>query len=215
MLKPVPDIFLHPRQVRNLIKQAELEGEVVVIRCVRKTDASKDGGPNKGELYDLHCGTKPEGYKPSKNRIRDRDKEDQNSGTLTVFVTNRKDPDTDTWGAWRRVNLNQVQKVIYRTKEIEVKITDNMTESIPKVPAMSSVQINRIKQYNRLLKVKGSKRVYARKGNNFGFMVGGAAPYTGDAGYSERVKVLWNDGKITTCTLKGMKPYRGIHEKII
>jgi hypothetical protein len=52
--------------------------------------------------------------------MRSRQKEDKKNEVLTVFVTNRKDPDTGRWGAWRRVNLAQVQKVIYKTLEYEV-----------------------------------------------------------------------------------------------
>ena len=49
------ELYLNPTQVKRLIKKAEREEEVIVIRCVRKTPASKPGGPDKDELYDLHC----------------------------------------------------------------------------------------------------------------------------------------------------------------
>ena len=58
------DIFLNPENVKQLIKTAEREDEVVVVRCVRKTKASKPGGPDVGDLYDLHCTRKPADYVP-------------------------------------------------------------------------------------------------------------------------------------------------------
>jgi hypothetical protein len=112
------ELFLNPRQVKEMIKQAELEGEVIVVRCKRKTSASKPGGPDVGQLYDLHCGTKPAKYKAT--QLSNREEEDNKNCVLTVFATNRKDPVKKTWGAWRRVNLDEVQKIIYRTHEIEV-----------------------------------------------------------------------------------------------
>jgi len=114
-------LYLNPDQVKKLIKKAEKEMEVIVIRCVRKTPASKPGGPDKDFLYDLHCATKPPSYKSAKSAgFNKRAAEDKKHNLLTVFVTNRQDPITKTWGAWRRINLDQVQKVIYRTKEYEV-----------------------------------------------------------------------------------------------
>ena len=53
------ELYLNPTQVKRLIKKAEREEEVIVIRCVRKTPASNPGGPDKDEHYDLHCATKP------------------------------------------------------------------------------------------------------------------------------------------------------------
>jgi len=116
------ELFLNPTQIRDLIKQAEVEAEVIVIRCKRKTPASKPGGPDQGVLYDLHCGTKPKGYKSARSSGL-RLAEDEKNGVLTVFATNRQDEITSAWGAWRRVNLNAVQKVIYKAKEYEVKCT--------------------------------------------------------------------------------------------
>lgn len=118
------DLYLHPDQVREMIKTAEREDEVIVIRCVRKGAASKAGGPDAGELYDLHCAAKPKTYKSSSSTgLRDRKEEDKKNGVLTVFVTNRKDPVTELPGAWRRVNLNQVKKVIYKAREYEIKVS--------------------------------------------------------------------------------------------
>ena len=111
------DLFLHPDNVKDIIKRAEREEDVVVVRCVRKTKASRPGGPDVGDLYDLHCTRKPADYVPV--GVRDRTAEDSNNGVLTVFVTNRKN-ERGQWGAWRRVNIEQVKKVIYGGREYEV-----------------------------------------------------------------------------------------------
>lgn len=111
------DMYLHPENVIDMIKQAEKEGEVIVIRCVRKTKASKAGGPDQGDLYDLHCTTKPP-YEAK--TARDRKSEDSSNGVLTVWVVNRQAKD-GTWGDWRRVNIDQVSKVIYKAEEYEVR----------------------------------------------------------------------------------------------
>jgi hypothetical protein len=110
-------IYLSRDQVKDLIKKAEKEGEVIVVRCVRKTPASKPGGPDIGQLYDLHCSSPPSFYKPINTK---RKREDKKLGLLTVFATNRQDSKTGTWGAWRRLNMRQIQKVIYRTNEYEI-----------------------------------------------------------------------------------------------
>lgn len=114
------DLFLNPTQVKALIKKAGDEDEVVVCRCVRKGPASKPGGPDQGDLYDLHCTAKPKDYVPSPSSRRDRKEEDNRNGVLTVFVTNRKDPKTDAWGAWRRLNIEQVKMIIYRDTTYKV-----------------------------------------------------------------------------------------------
>lgn len=111
---PLDEVYLNPTTVRRMIKKAEAEDEVIVVRCKRRTPASKPGGPDQYELYDLHCGAKPPRYKAIGDR--DRVKEDRKNKVLTVFATNRKNS-RGTWGAWRRVNLNEVVKVIYKTRE--------------------------------------------------------------------------------------------------
>jgi hypothetical protein len=108
------EIYLNPTTVRKMIKKAEAEGEVIVVRCKRRTPASKPGGPDQSEPYDLHCGAKPPRYKAVGST--DRVKEDRKNKVLTVFATNRQSS-RGTWGAWRRVNLNEVIKVIYKTRE--------------------------------------------------------------------------------------------------
>jgi hypothetical protein len=114
------DMFLNPDNVKTFIKTAEREGEVVVVRCKRKTKASKPGGPDVGDFFDLHCGTKPANYVPV--GTRDRVEEDDNNGVLTVYATNRQDPVTKQWGQWRRVNIDAVKKIIYRGQEYEISV---------------------------------------------------------------------------------------------
>lgn len=111
------DMYLNPTQVVDMVKTAEREGEVIVVRCVRKGKASKAGGPDKGDLYDLHCTTKPE-YTPK--TANDRKAEDRSNGVLTVYVVNRQNRKTGAWGDWRRVNVAQVKKIIYKGGEYEV-----------------------------------------------------------------------------------------------
>ena len=52
-------------------------------------------------------------------------------------------------------------------------------------------------------------RVYSRNGKEFGCVIGEGAPYTGEAGYSERAIVVWANGSITKPLYRGMKPYPG------
>ena len=111
-------MFLNPADVKEFIKRAESEDEVIVVRCVRKTAASKVGGPDKGELYDLHCTMKPKDYVAV--GTRDRKEEDAKNGVLTVFASNRRDEKTGQLGSWRRVNVAQVKKLIYKGIEYEV-----------------------------------------------------------------------------------------------
>lgn len=205
------ELYLHPDQVLDMIKQAEKEDEVIVIRCVRK------GGPDAGMLYDLHCGKKPLNYKPAPGSTGDRKKEDRKNKVLTVFVTNRRDPDTNLPGAWRRVNLDQVKKVIYKTQEIEVRVSGTISET----RKISQLRQNRIDRYWREYKKRGIKRVYPRKGTTafkkgeYGIIIGDAPAYIGEAGMSLRVRVLWKDGKVTFCAIKGMEKYKGTHERIL
>ena len=115
-------MYLNESQVIDMIKVAERESEVIVVRCIRKTKASKPGGPDKGDLYDLHCTTKPE-YEPVSTVSANRFHEDKAHKVLTVWVTNRQDRKTKQWGQWRRVNIAQVVKLIYRGVEYEVRTT--------------------------------------------------------------------------------------------
>lgn len=110
------NIFLHPQQVTDMIKQAEKEDEAITIRCVRKGPASKEGGPAAGDLYDLHCVAKP---RYQSKAVTNRQAEDQANGVLTVFCSNRRDKN-GSLGAWRRVNIEQVKKVIFKGQEYEV-----------------------------------------------------------------------------------------------
>ncbi len=105
------DLYLNPDQVCELLNQVGQQDpdEVIVVRCVRKGPASKPGGPDEGDLYDLHCTKKPP-YTPKTNQNRKAD--DTANEVLTVFVSNRRNRQTGDLGDWRRVNIAQVQKVI-------------------------------------------------------------------------------------------------------
>lgn len=110
-------MFLNPADVLTMIKQAESSDEVIVVRCIRKGPASKVDGPQAGELYDLHCTRKPVSYKPV--GVRDRREEDAANGVLTVYCTNRRNK-SGNLGNWRRVNIAQVKKIIFKGAEYEV-----------------------------------------------------------------------------------------------
>lgn len=109
------EMFLNEKQVIELLRKVGADpknpDEVVVIRCIRKTAASREGGPDKGETHDLHVVAKPKDYVP-KGDGASRVAEDEANGVLTVYVNNRKDEKTGAWGAWRRVNVRQVTRVI-------------------------------------------------------------------------------------------------------
>jgi hypothetical protein len=49
-------------------------------------------------------------------------------------------------------------------------------------------------------------RVYTADRSRCGYVIGMASPYTGEAGYSQRVRVLWANGRTTLCCLRGMVP---------
>ena len=102
-------LYLDHAQVRELLQNVGKNDptEVIVVRCVRKTKASKPGGPDIGDLHDLHVTKKPP-YTPKTGENRQAN--DAASGVLTVYVTNRRDGNAP--GGWRRVNLMQVKKVI-------------------------------------------------------------------------------------------------------
>ena len=116
------DMYLNPAQVIEKVKEAERADETIIIRCVRKTKASKPGGPGIGDLQDIHCMKKPP-YTPKTNR--DRVAEDTATGTLTVYATSTGSgitrDENGNVGSWRRINVEEVKKVIYKGKEYEVK----------------------------------------------------------------------------------------------
>jgi hypothetical protein len=109
-------IYLDERQVHNLVKEAEREGEVISIRCIRKTKGDADKGTKQGELHTLMCTTKPE-YVGSGDP-ETRKNEDSFNHVLTVWAVNRKTGSKP--GAWRRVNLAAVQEVRYKEEEFRV-----------------------------------------------------------------------------------------------
>jgi len=81
---------------------------------------------------------------------------------------------------------------------------------------MSKIKQNRAKEYQDLHKdSKNQIKVISRDGATIGYVIGEASPYTGEAGYSPRLNVLWSDGSITRCCTRGMKTYRKKHWKIL
>jgi hypothetical protein len=69
----------------------------------------------------------------------------------------------------------------------------------------SKIIKNRKALYIQLMSVYPAQ-VYTADRSRCGFVIGMASPYTGEAGYSQRVRVLWADGRTTLCCLKGMVP---------
>ena len=111
-------MYLNEQQVIDLIKKAEREDEVIVVRCIRKGKASKLGGPDAGDEQDLHCTKKPP-HTPSSGSRGNREAEDANSNVLTVYVSNRRNKEGKL-GDWRRVNVAKVTKVTYKNKDYAV-----------------------------------------------------------------------------------------------
>ncbi len=74
---------------------------------------------------------------------------------------------------------------------------------------ISTIRKNRIAKYLRLQReciTKQPIKVYPRDTDDYyGFVIGDAPPYYGEAGYSTRAVVLWPSGKTTWCCYKGMK----------
>jgi len=79
---------------------------------------------------------------------------------------------------------------------------------------MSKIQQNRIIKYQHLKAKNKSTRVYSSVDNSYGFILEETTPYQGEAGFSSRVRVIWEDGKTTTCSMRGMKSYHKKHYKI-
>ena len=76
---------------------------------------------------------------------------------------------------------------------------------------MSKIRESRVKKYHDLERRwscnSGSvAMVFSRDGLAVGYAEDFGSPYTGAAGYSSRLMVLWNDGSMTLCCLKGMRP---------
>lgn len=68
---------------------------------------------------------------------------------------------------------------------------------------------NRKLLYKKLKKESNSVKVYSRDKSEIGYVIGESTPYIGEAGYSNRCRVLWRDGKVTLCAYKGMQESKG------
>lgn len=76
---------------------------------------------------------------------------------------------------------------------------------------MSKVRENRARDYRDMERrwpcdSGNVAQVFSRDGKAVGYAEDFGRPYTGEAGYSERLRVLWSDGSMTLCCLKGMRP---------
>jgi len=109
-------IYLDENQVKNLIKEAECDGEVISIRCIRKGKGDASRGTKQGELHTLMCTTKPPYEGSGDPEVRKN--EDAFNHVLTVWATNRRT--AGKVGAYRRVNLAAVQEVRYKEEEFKV-----------------------------------------------------------------------------------------------
>ena len=109
-------IYLDERQVHDLIKEAEREGETITVRCIRKTEGDPSKGTEKGKLHTLMCTTKPPYEGSGDPEVRKN--EDAFNHVLTVWATNRRT--AGKVGAYRRVNLAAVQEVRYKEEEFKV-----------------------------------------------------------------------------------------------
>ena len=74
---------------------------------------------------------------------------------------------------------------------------------------MSKIRENRALKYRDMQRRWGCdsafvSQVISRDGTTVGYAEEFAAPYTGPAGASSRLRVVWEDGSTTLCCLRGM-----------
>jgi len=105
------DMYLHPGQVRDLCHEAMETGEALTLDCIRKTAASKPGGPDAGDLHTLVVGKPPVAYvrKTATGTFTEQDRE---NGVQRVWSVDRN--------GWRCVNVEQVKFVHFRQVKYEV-----------------------------------------------------------------------------------------------
>ena len=70
----------------------------------------------------------------------------------------------------------------------------------------TATRTNRIRRYVSLAAEGTAPRVYTADRSSMGFVIGWGPDYTGEAGFSRRLRVLWSDGTTTLCTTRGMLP---------
>jgi hypothetical protein len=104
-------MFLHPEQVRDLCKEAMSTGETLTLDCIRKTEASRPGGPDKGDFHTLVVGKPPTSYarKTAKGTFTQQDRD---NGVQRVWEAVKQ--------GWRCVNVEQVKFVHYKQVTYQV-----------------------------------------------------------------------------------------------
>jgi hypothetical protein len=107
----VKDMYLHPEQVRDLCREAMDTGDALTLDCIRKTPASKPGGPGEGDLHTLVVGKSPIAYQ-RKTASGTFTQQDRDNGVQRVWSVDRN--------GWRCVNVEQVKFVHYRGQKFEV-----------------------------------------------------------------------------------------------
>ena len=73
---------------------------------------------------------------------------------------------------------------------------------------MATITQNRRDRYTRLAHDDSGwvVRVYTPDRSRVGFVIGWGPDYSGEAGFSRRLRVLWDDGHTTLCSIRGMIP---------
>jgi hypothetical protein len=77
---------------------------------------------------------------------------------------------------------------------------------------MSKIRESRVKQFHDMERRWGCDSgnvamVFSRDGKAVGYAEDFGSSYTGEAGFSSRLMVIWNDGSMTLCCVKGMRSW--------
>lgn len=105
------DMYLHPEQVREMCHESMDTGEPLTLDCIRKTEASRPGGPDAGEYHTLVVGKSPKPY-VRKTPVGTFTQQDRANGVQRVWSVDRN--------GWRCVNVEQVKFVHFRGRKYEV-----------------------------------------------------------------------------------------------
>ncbi len=111
-------IYLDETQVVNMINDVTGKGEVIMVRCIRKTKGNSMNGTIKGFLHTLVCAKKPEYESKVPNGAVERKVHDKSNHVLTVWALNRLQD--GKLGCWRRVNVAQVEEIVYNGEKYKV-----------------------------------------------------------------------------------------------
>lgn len=105
-------MYLNPKNVEEMIKEAMSGPEALTIDCVRRTPASRPGGPGVGDKHTLVVGKPP---KPATNFVNPPgtfNKQDKKNGVKRVYALDRK--------GWRCVNMNEITFVHFKQETFQV-----------------------------------------------------------------------------------------------